>query len=325
MGITVLFGYGGDSTLSKNTGGFLLTEENEQTLVRDFPEYNFIFGNSMDHTAETYAQADVMIGHFDHEHIKKATRLKWLQATTSGTDRYQGAVDPSKVIVTNSWNVFSECMAEHTFALMIAYSRSILLYHLSQRREERQRHPIPIDLFDSTVGIVGLGGIGLATARRCKAFGMRVLATKRNAVEKPDFVDELLYGTDKLDYILKESDFVVLSMPLTPETKDLISTRELSIMKPTACLVNVARGAVVDTKALTEALEAKTIAAAYLDCTNPEPLPAGHPLWQMPNVLITPHVANMSPSSNRFRFEFYHKNLSRYLKGETLFNVVKEL
>lgn len=315
MKTTVLFGY---------AGGFILTKEGEQTFIRDFPQYNFIFGNSADHTAESYAEADILIGHFNPEHMEKATRVKWLQASTSGTDRYEGTVDPSKVIVTNSWNLFSQCMAEHTFALIIAYSRSIILYHTSQRREEYNRHFIPMDLFDSTVGIVGLGGIGLETAQRCKAFGMRVLATKRSVAEKPDCVDEL-YGTDKLDHILKESDFVVLSIPLTSETKNLISTRELSIMKPTACLINVARGAVVDTDALTRALETKVIAGACLDCAYPEPLPKGHPLWQMPNVLITPHVANLSPSTNRFRYQFYYKNLQRYSKGETLLNIAKDL
>ena len=135
-------------------------------------------------------------------------------------------------------------------------------------------------------------------------------------------MDEL-YSLDQIDQVLEKADFVILAVPLTEQTYHLINRETLKKMKPTAYLLNVARGEVVDTDALTEALQNKTIAAAGLDTVYPEPLPADHPLWSMENVFITPHRANASPTTNRFRFKFYYENLKRYLAGESLKNQVK--
>ena len=311
--LNVLFGY---------QGAFELTREEEETFIRDFPQCNFKFSPPDDYTDEECAQADIFIGMFNPRQMNAAKNLKWLQASTVGTDRYVGCVDTSKTLVTNSQNLFNACMGEHTFAMMIAWSRALLLQRDSQNKHEWVLHEVPSDLFDKTIGVVGLGGIGADVAKKAKAFDMRVLGIRRNLNNKPDYIDEL-YTMDDLDYVLRESDFLVLAVPLTEQTYHLINRETLKKMKPTAYLLNVARGDVVDTDALVEALRDGTIAAAGLDTVSPEPLPPDHPLWDMPNVFITPHRANASPTTNRFRFRFYYENLRRYLAGEPLKNPAK--
>lgn len=311
--LNVLFGY---------QGAFELTKEEEETFVRDFPDCCFRFGPPDNYTDEECAQADIFIGMFNPGQMQAAKNLKWLQASTVGVDRYEGYVDTKKTLVSNSRNLFNKCMGEHTFAMMIAWSRALLLQRDSQNRHEWVLHDVPSDLFDKTVAVIGLGGIGADVAKKCKAFDMHVIGVRRNLGDKPDFVDEL-YSLDQIDQVLEKADFVILAVPLTEQTYHLINRETLKKMKPTAYLLNVARGEVVDTDALTEALQNKTIAAAGLDTVYPEPLPADHPLWSMENVFITPHRANASPTTNRFRFKFYYENLRRYLAGESLKNQVK--
>lgn len=311
--LNVLFGY---------QGAFELTKEEEETFVRDFPDCSFRFDPPDNYTDEECAQADIFIGMFNPGQMQAAKNLKWLQASTVGVDRYEGYVDTKKTLVSNSRNLFNKCMGEHTFAMMIAWSRALLLQRDSQNRHEWVLHDVPSDLFDKTVAVIGLGGIGADVAKKCKAFDMHVIGVRRNLGDKPDFVDEL-YSLDQIDQVLEKADFVILAVPLTEQTYHLINRETLKKMKPTAYLLNVARGEVVDTDALTEALQNKTIAAAGLDTVYPEPLPADHPLWSMENVFITPHRANASPTTNRFRFKFYYENLKRYLAGESLKNQVK--
>lgn len=311
--LNVLFGY---------QGAFELTKEEEETFVRDFPDCSFRFDPPDNYTDEECAQVDIFIGMFNPGQMQAAKNLKWLQASTVGVDRYEGYVDTKKTLVSNSRNLFNKCMGEHTFAMMIAWSRALLLQRDSQNRHEWVLHDVPSDLFDKTVAVIGLGGIGADVAKKCKAFDMHVIGVRRNLGDKPDFVDEL-YSLDQIDQVLEKADFVILAVPLTEQTYHLINRETLKKMKPTAYLLNVARGEVVDTDALTEALQNKTIAAAGLDTVYPEPLPADHPLWSMENVFITPHRANASPTTNRFRFKFYYENLKRYLAGESLKNQVK--
>lgn len=311
--LKILFGY---------QGAFELTKEEEDTFVRDFPGCDFRFSAPDDYTDEECAQADIFIGMFNPQQMCAAKKLKWLQASTVGVDRYEGYVDTDRTLVTNSQNLFNKCMGEHTFAMMIAWSRALLLQRDSQNRHEWVLHEVPSDLFDRTVAVIGLGGIGSDVARKAKAFDMHVIGVRRNLANKPDYIDEL-YSLEQLDQVLPKADFVILAIPLTNQTYHLINRQTLKMMKPTAYLLNVARGEVVDTDALVEALQNKTIAAAGLDTVYPEPLPSEHPLWAMENVFITPHRANASPTTNRFRFRFYYENLKRYLAGDPLKNVVK--
>jgi phosphoglycerate dehydrogenase-like enzyme len=190
--------------------------------------------------------------------------------------------------------------------------------HLAQNW---QRDVPVIHLADTTLGVVGLGGIGSEVAKRGKALGMRVLAVEAKPRPKPDYVDELWEQT-QLDSLLAESDFVVLCVPHTPETVKLITRARLQQMKPTAYLINISRGVVVDLADLTAALQAGEIAGAGLDVFEVEPLPADHPLWAMEQVIITPHSAFSSHHVAPRRIAVVADNLRRYAAGAPLRNIV---
>jgi phosphoglycerate dehydrogenase-like enzyme len=177
-----------------------------------------------------------------------------------------------------------------------------------------------ITLADCTLGVIGLGGIGAETARRGLAFGMRVLGVDPKATEAPPGVT--LFRQEKLDEVLGQSDFVVIAAPHTPETFKLFNRERIRKMKKSAYLINVGRGVIVDLADLTAALEAKEIAGAGLDVFETEPLPAGHPLWKMENVIITPHTAAASPRVPERHLKTLLENLRRFVAGQPLLNVV---
>ncbi len=181
-----------------------------------------------------------------------------------------------------------------------------------------------VPLLGKTLGVIGLGGIGTEVARRGVAFGMRVIAIRAHPEKgKPPFVEEV-WGPEGLDNLLRESDFVVICTPHTPKTEKMIRARELRIMKRTAFLINVGRGAVIDLADLTEALRKDMIAGAGLDVFEEEPLPPNHPLWKMKNVIITPHLAARGLSSlyEERRVDVFLENLKRFRNGSPLVNVV---
>lgn len=173
------------------------------------------------------------------------------------------------------------------------------------------------------MGIVGLGSIGREVARLAKAFGMRVIATRRSAklISRARYVDILLPREHQIE-LLSDSDFVVLTLPLTPETRRLIGEKELRAMKSTAYLINVARGGIVDEEALIHALNARWIAGAGLDVFATEPLPADSRLWELPNVIFTPHIGGATEDYVLRATKVFHENLRRYLNGKKLLNVV---
>ncbi len=186
---------------------------------------------------------------------------------------------------------------------------------------ERRWHKLGLrELRGLTVGIIGLGDIGGEIARLCRAFGMRVLGLRRHP--RPyEHADEVL-GPDRLHDLLAHSDFVVITCPLTEETRGLIGRAELAAMNPDAWLINVARGAIVDEEALLEALRERKIGGACLDVFTEEPLPEDSPFWDLPNVIITPHNSWSSPHIQEREVDLFLDNLRRYVAGEPLLNVV---
>ncbi|MCZ6680927.1 MAG: D-2-hydroxyacid dehydrogenase, partial [Candidatus Poribacteria bacterium] len=212
-------------------------------------------------------------------------------------------------------------IADHVMGYILMFARGFHIY-LRRQLERKWEKSIPIiHLADQTLGVIGLGGIGTAVAKRGAAAEMRIIATNAVEVEKPNFVDAL-WGTDRLNDLLAESDFVVSCVPHTPETVKLISTDGLKLMKETAYLINISRGVVVDLADLTNALQDGEIAGAGLDVFETEPLPADHPLWGMENVIITPHTAGVGPYSANRRIEIVKENLRRFVAGEPLRSVV---
>lgn len=256
--------------------------------------------------------------------VSRAPRLRWVQVTGAGVDYLAetGLLD-SSVVVTNGSGVHSIPLGE--FALAFMFMLAVNASRLFGQKEKRLFRPyLRTELFGKTVGVVGLGAIGSGVARLAKAIGMRVVASRRSAVgrERGVFDIDEIYPPQDLLELLAVSDFVVLSVPLTPETTRLIGERELRAMRPGAYLINIARGGVVDEQALIRALKEGWIAGAALEVFEREPLPPESELWGMPNVIISPHMGGQTEMHVERLTQLFCENLRRYLSGEALINVV---
>jgi phosphoglycerate dehydrogenase-like enzyme len=271
------------------------------------------------------ADADAFFGTITPELLAAARQLRWIQTPMAGLERYFfPALVEHPVVVTNMRGIFHDMIPDHVMAYILCFARD--LHRLIRRQLERRwahQEVKVVHLPDSTLGIVGLGGIGYGVAQRAAPHGMRILAVDPRREDKPPEVAEL-WRPDRLDDLLAQSDFVAVCAPETPETRGLFDAARFSRMKPTAFFINVGRGRVVKLADLTEALRRQQIAGAALDVFEIEPLPADHPLWEMENVIITPHVAGIVPGDlhDRRRLEVLTENLRRFVAGQPLMNVV---
>ncbi|MFD2416407.1 D-2-hydroxyacid dehydrogenase [Amycolatopsis pigmentata] len=258
--------------------------------------------------------------------IEAATGLEWLQAPMAAPPAgyYFPELTAHPVVVTNMRDTYTDHVSTHAVALLLSLARNLPYYLRKQidrswapdKREETILH-----LPEATVLIVGLGALGEYIARLLRPLGCRIVGTDARREEKPDPVDEMGRPED-LDAYLTEADAVLLTVPHTPETYKLIDERRLGLMKPSALLVNIGRGAVVDIDALATALRDGVIRAAAIDVVPEEPLPADHPLWSEPRAIVTPHVAAVGPHKEERRFTVLRENAERFLSGRDLFNVV---
>lgn len=257
--------------------------------------------------------------------------LRWVHTMTAGVEyvvralseralRERAPLSGETIVITNAAGIFDVPIAEMVLSWILAIAKRLPDFIAQQRAH--QWHLLRLrEASDLTVGIVGLGSIGAEIARRCHAVGMRVLATRRHIDRGAPFVDQLLTPED-LSELLAASDVVVVAVPLTPETRGLIDAGALRQMRRDAWLINIARGAIVDQAALVDALAQGWIGGAALDVFEEEPLPATSPLWDLPNVLITPHNSWSTPHFRRREAELFLDNLERFLRGEALRNVV---
>ncbi len=314
-----------------------VAEEELAELKRIAPNLTVVTGLSK---KEALARAKEAHGvdttYASEEFLKKATNLAWVQARSAGVDRYlknEVLMNSDQITFSNQRAIHGPAIAEHSMAMLLSLTRNLRYYSDKQHAEEwvrRSREPDPtlnkpIALQGKTMFVVGLGGIGSEIAERANAFGMRVIGTRRSDKPSADYIEKVGKPDDLLK-MLPEADVVALAVPLTKETKGLINAEALKAMKKGSYLINIARGEVVDTEALIEALNSKQLAGAGLDVTSPEPLPKGHPLWSTPNVVITPHMASNSVVTDTRRAALFRENLRRFASGEPLLNVVnKEL
>lgn len=275
-----------------------------------------------DNALEHVLDADILFGSYTNEMIATARQLKWIQTTSAGMDGSQipGELKESDIVVTNASGVHAVQVAEHAFALTIALLRGLQVAFANQARGIWQGAPMS-DLYNSTVGIIGFGGIGRKYAEQVQAFQTRILALDIQTDDKPAYV-ESLWGMDRLDDLLRQADIVFLACPLTPETDKLICQRTLGLMKKTAFLVNTARGGIVNEADLVQGLRNGDIAGAGLDVFETEPLPADSPLWKLDNVILTTHAAGSSPKRHHRTVGFFCHNLRKYLAGEPLVNEI---
>lgn len=257
--------------------------------------------------------------------LAKATRLRWVQAMSAGVERYvalRPLVD-GPALLTNMQGMYGTAIADHALGMTLALVRGLPQWLEHQRAGSwaKSENVTQDELTGKTMLVLGLGGIGRELARRAHACGMRVLATDAHPDATPAFVDRIALPA-ALDGLLPDADVVAICLPLTPKTRLLFDADRLHRMKRGAILVNVARGAIVDTQALLTALDAGALGGAALDVVDPEPLPPEHPLWSNPRVLLTPHVSGRSPLSSTRRFELFAENMRRFARGLPLLNVV---
>jgi phosphoglycerate dehydrogenase-like enzyme len=293
------------------------------------PQIRFVQAANDEQWRQELADAHVVLGGVSPADFRLAKNLQWVQIQSAGVER---ALFPelinSGVIMTNAQGCYAPAIAEHVFGLLFGLTRGIAYQARQMREHEWKRVAAPIEMREMTIGIVGLGGIGRETARRAKAMDMRVIAVDAEPMYKERFaiVDEVHLVDDWLPTLLKTSDVVVSAAPHTKRTQGMFGEKEFGLMKQTAYFINVSRGKLVQTPALVKALKEKKLAGAGLDVTDPEPLPSDHALWDLPNVIITPHTAGQSQfSAGKRQPEVFIENVRRFAAGLPLLNVVDKV
>ena len=272
--------------------------------------------------------AQALLGFCRPSLVEAGTALHWVQVYSSGVERcvVLPGMQTGDKLLTNGQRIGSPALAEHAIAMMMALARGLDRYYVNQLEGDWQRRVDLgqgefLELEGRTVLIVGLGGIGTQVARRAHGIGMRVIATRGSRREGPAYVDYVGLGDEALD-LARQADVVINAAPLTDRTRGMFDAAFFKAMKPTAYFISVGRGQSTVTEDLVAALEAGELAGAGLDVTDPEPLPAGHPLWRTPRVIITPHTAGRSDRSRERLFLLVQENLRRYVAGEPLYSVV---
>ncbi len=272
---------------------------------------------------EVIGDADAAFGDIVPELFERARNLRWIACPLAGPPPgyYHQRLIESQMVVTNTREIYNDHISAHIMAFVLAFARGFQLYIPQQIAGVWQRHDTSVHLPDATAVIVGVGGIGGETARLCAEFGMTVLAVDPRAPGPPPGVAEL-HRPEDLEAVLPRGDFVIVTVPQTPATQGMFDAAKFRLMKETAFFINIGRGATVVLDDLTAALQEGRIGGAGLDVYQVEPLPVGHPLWRLPNVLLTPHVAGDGPYLDQRRTDLFIDNCKRFDAGEPLRNVV---
>ena len=303
------------------TEGFTLEHLGKIQAVSE--EMEIVVPQSAKETQAEIGDTEVVFGDFTREMFEAARQLKWVQSIGSGIDGvlFDEFVE-SDVILTSAKGTVGTHLADHAWALLLALTRGIHTALIEKTWEVRM--PIRArswELAGMTLGVFGLGGTGVEVARRAQGFGMRTLALDTEEVKKPPFVEEV-WAPDRFYDLLEESDVVAICLPLTDETRGIFDAKAFSHMRDHALLINVTRGDIVDGQSLLDALENGEIGGAGLDTSPGEPLDDDHPLWNMENVVVTPHTAGGSPVRVARIVDVFCDNLRRYLEGRPLTGVI---
>jgi phosphoglycerate dehydrogenase-like enzyme len=269
------------------------------------------------------ATADAAFGNLPPDLFARGKRLRWIQCPQAGPDPsfYHAALVASDVVVTNMRGIFNDHISAHILAMVLAFARGLPRYWAQQTRHDWTTGAPTLYLPECKAVILGVGGIGAETARLCAAFGMRVIGVDPRLASAPPGVDELV-RPERIDVTLPRGDFVIVTVPETPATRGMFDAGFFARMKRGAVFINIGRGATVKLADLDAALRSGQLAGAGLDVFEREPLPADHPLWDAPGILITPHVAAAGPYLDDRRAELFLDNCRRFHDGRPLRNVV---
>jgi phosphoglycerate dehydrogenase-like enzyme len=303
-----------------------LTRDWARRLADGVPGMKLVVAEDADAALAAIPTADAAFGTLPAALLAKAGNLRWLQAPQAAPPAgyYYPELVAHPLTVTNFREIYNDHIGAHILAFVLAFARGLHVFIPQQIRRVWAKPPEDqgvVPLPGSVALIVGLGGIGAEAARLLSAFGMRVLAVDARRTDKPEPVAEL-HPADQLDTLLPRADFVILTVPHTPATEGFFNAAKFRLMKPTAFFINIGRGMTTKLDDLVAALKAGDIAGAALDVYEQEPLPAEHPLWGMPNVLLTPHMAGYGPHLNERRFQIIQDNCKAFAEGRPLRNVV---
>jgi phosphoglycerate dehydrogenase-like enzyme len=310
----------------------MLPPQNEVTrgwgraLGEAMPEVRVVIAEDQAAAEREIVDAEAAFGRLPREVLAKARRLRWLQAPQIAPPAgyYYPELVEHSLTVTNFREIFNDHISAHIMAFVLAFARGLQVFIPQQLRREWKKtreNTGVVHLPEATALIVGVGGIGAETARLAAAFGMTVLATDARRTSAPPGVAEL-HKPEALDALLPRADFVILTVPHTPATEGFMNRARFQRMKKSAFFINIGRGMTTKLDDLVAALNAGEIAGAGLDVFEQEPLPAEHPLWTMPNVLLTPHTAGWGPYLDDRRYQIMVDNCRAFLDGKPLQNVV---
>jgi phosphoglycerate dehydrogenase-like enzyme len=302
------------------------TREWGARLAAALPELEVVVAEERAQAERVIATAESAFGTIPPELLRQARHLRWLQAPQAAPPAgyYYPELIAHPVAITNFREIYNDHIGAHVMAFVLAFARGLQRYIPQQLRREwnkPEQNEGVVHLPEATALVVGVGGIGSEIARLCAAFGMRVIGVDERRRDAPPGVAELHRG-DELDALLPAADFVILTVPHTPETEGFMNRTRFQQMKKTAFFINIGRGLTTRLDDLAAAIEAGEIAGAGLDVFEHEPLPADHKLWTMPGVLLTPHTAGYGPYLDERRYEVILDNCRRFLAGRELRNLV---
>ena len=298
-------------------------------LQQEFPQLNVVNLPDYRRVDDEIADAEIVIAwSIRPEQVAAAKKLRWIHSPAAAVHQLMfPELVTSDVVLTNAREVHGPVVAEHVIALIFALAKkipgSVLLQqkHVWGQQILWDERPRVREVAGATAGLIGLGSIGRAVVKSAKALGMRVIAVREHPEKGSEGADSV-FGPAQIDEIFRQADYILLAAPVTDSTKAIANAERLALMKPDACLINVGRGQLVDEPALAAALREKKIGGAALDVFPKEPLAADSPLWDVPNLLITPHTAALTDKLWERHYSLFSENLRRYLNGTPLLAVV---
>jgi phosphoglycerate dehydrogenase-like enzyme len=301
-----------------------INERQKKLIESAAPNAKYIYELSKNVDKSTVQSAEIIIGNPPVEMISGSLNLKWLQLNSAGSDAYikEGVLNKG-VLLTNATGAYGLAISEHIIGVLLQLFKKLHIYRNNQKLHLWKDEGEVKSIYGSKILIIGLGNIGEEFAKRVKAFGAYTIGVRRSNNKKPDCIDEL-HLMDKIDDLLPTADVVALSLPSTKETYKMFSKERLKLMKKGAVLLNVGRGNVLDTDALCDLVESGHILGAGLDVTDPEPLPEDHRIWDVENIIITPHISGgyHIPETLEKIVQISTKNLRSFINEEKLINIV---
>ena len=299
------------------------------SVIREkFPQVEIVCARDPEESVRELPEAEILYAWtLPEKHFPHARKLRWMHTPFAGVDEtLYPALAESSIRMTCSRGVSAAALADHAMAMVLSFSRGL---HVAIREQEKgwararffDQDPMPVELDGKVLGILGYGSIGQELAGRGRAFGMRIHALRRR-MAGPDPLVDRFFAASALEEFLASSDYLVLTLPLTPATRGILDARAFRAMKPTAVLINVARGKLVLEEEMVKALEAGRLAGAGLDVFEEEPLSRSSPLWRHPNVVLTPHIAGLHPHYLDRSTSLFIVNLGRYFAGQPLLHEV---